>query len=211
MALDWQTEYHRYRRYFFNIGRFYQKKKVRVYTEIVLSLFTITFFIVFAIRPTLVTIAGLVKTIKDQRLVNQKLEEKVQILGPAQQKYLLIEPELKFVDQALPKTPQLSLLVKQLEALSQASNVNLKTVQFKQVVLKNQNTSSKHEAIGFSLMAQGNYQDLKKFLEKLYLLRRIVALKGFSFKKPEAKQEQNINPEWLTLSVEAQAYSLASD
>jgi len=208
MALDWQTEYHRYRRYFFNVGNLYKKKKVRVYTEIVLSLSTITFFIIFAIRPTLVTIAGLVKTTKDQRLVNQKLEEKVQILGPAQQKYLLLEPELELVDQALPKTPQFSLLIKQLEALSQASNVNLQSVQFKQVVLKTQNTSSKHEVIDFDLLAQGNYQDLKGFLEKLYLLRRVVALKGFSFKKPELKQKENINLEWLTLDVEAQAYFL---
>ncbi len=202
MALEWQTEYHRYRRYFLNITRLYGQKKVRVYTEIVFSLLTISFFLFFAIKPTFVTITGLIKTIKDQKLVAQKLKEKINALNLAQNQYVLAQPNLYLIDEALPESPQVSFLIKQLEALARHSQVKLVGIQFNQVDLKDDSRNAE-EPIKFSLIASGNYQNLKDFLKNIIVLRRIVLIEAFSFRTSKNETEETGG---LNLSLNAKAY-----
>jgi len=198
MALSWQTEFHRYRRYFVNIGQFYRQKKVRVYTEIVLSILTTTFFLVFAIKPTLLTITALIKEIKDKKMVTKKLEEKIDSLNIAQKEYLAIEGDLYLVDQALPKDSQIFVLIRQIEVLASKVGVSLGAVQYSSVNLKGDMNEDKLSAVDFKMMLRGDYQDLKKFLLSLANLRRIVQVKGFVFKT--SKEEE------LNLNISAKAF-----
>lgn len=202
MAFAWQTEYHRYRRYFLDIGQFYKKKKVRVYTEIVLSLLTVSFFLVFAIKPTLTTIAGLVKTIEDQKLVSKTLAEKINALGLAQTEYNLVTNDIYLIDEALPKDSQISLLVKQLEVLARRSEITIETIRFDQVYLKGISSSTKETvpSVNFSFAASGEYQNLKLFLKSLSSLRRIIQVESFAFKTGKAESLL------LTLSLNGKAY-----
>lgn len=204
MKLDWQTEYHRYHRFFANIGQFYQQKRVRVYTELVLSLFTVSFFLFFAIKPTAVTIGGLIKKIKDQTLVTEKLQNKINALSQARQEYLLIESELYLAKQALPQDAQISILVKELEALVRRSHIVVSSIQFSEVALKDKLTeiSEKPKIIDFSLTVSGDYQNLKTFLQSLDSLRRIVTVKAFGFKISKTEGEG------LTLNVKGSAFYL---
>ena len=105
-TFDWQTEYHRYRRYFTDLGRFHQTKKTRVYTGIILSLLTVTFFIIFAIKPTLTTITQLVKQTKDQKLVVGELEKKIASLSQAQNEYLAVESDYIWLMKLYLKNPK---------------------------------------------------------------------------------------------------------
>lgn len=199
MDLSWQTGLHRYRRYFVDIGQFYRQKKVRVYTEIVLSILTTAFFLFFAIKPTLVTITGLIKEIKDKKIVTQKLEEKINALKIAQQEYLSVQPELYLVDEALPKDSQISLLVKQIEFLSARAGVILEGVQYSSVNLKDRGSSSKPEEVEFKIVVGGDYQSLNRFLLSLNKLRRIIQLEGFAFKAKKLG-------EGLALSLTAKSF-----
>lgn len=202
MALAWQTEYHRYRRYFLDIGQFYKKKKVRVYTEIVLSLLTVSFFLVFAIKPTLTTIAGLMKTIEDQKLVSKTLAEKINALGLAQTEYNLLTNDIYLINEALPKDSQISLLVKQLEVLARRSEITIETIKFDEVYLKGISSSAKETvpSVNFSFAASGEYQNLKLFLKSLSSLRRIIQVESFAFKTGKAESLL------LTLSLNGKAY-----
>lgn len=205
MVLDRQTEYHRYHRYFVNFRKFYVQKKARVYTEIVLSILATTFFLFFAIKPTLVTIAGLVKEIKDKKMVTEKLENKINALYSAQKEYLTINPDLYLVDQALPTDPHLSVLVKQLEVLAARAGVTIETIQFKEVALKGEGGQSTSPTVSFTLAAPGDYPKLKNLLQSLSTLRRIVLVDGFAFKM-EKKETQELN-----LSLDAEAFFLKED
>jgi Tfp pilus assembly protein PilO len=209
MAFNWQTEYHRYRHYIVNLDQFYRQKKGRAYTEIVLSLLTVTFFLFFAIKPTLVTITGLTKEIEDQKLVNQKLAEKIDSLNQAQKIYSTLEPDLYLVGQALPKDANLSTFVKELEAMMRLSGVAVKAIQFNQVGLKNgPPTPGEKESpsgVNFSLAATGNYASLKNFLHSLFSLRRLVSVENFSFGYDKKETET------LILSLDAQAHFLEAD
>ena len=227
MDFDWQTQYRRYQRYFVNLGQFYHQKKARVYTGIVASILAAAFFLFFAIKPTLVTISGLIKEIQDKKMVAEKLESKIRALGPAQKQYTLIKADLYLVDQALPFHPQVSLLVKQLEALGRQTGVILETIQFSQVTLKGSTpskskttptpekpsakTASSEEKSGvvFDLVASGNYQNLKSFLYSLSSLRRVILIEAFAFKADSENKEAT--NEVLNLTVKAGAYFLRND
>jgi Tfp pilus assembly protein PilO len=182
MALDWQTEYHRYQHYFSDISTLYRHKKVRVYTEFVLTILVICFFLFFAIKPTLVTITGLAKALSDQKLVAQKLEEKINSLNLAQSQYNLVQPDLYLLDEAIPVQPQITTLIKQLETLGKYSGVTVDGIQLSQVNLMNKKIVPSQESIDFSIAVSGEYQNLKNFLKSISSFRRVILIDNFGFK-----------------------------
>lgn len=202
MDLSWQTGYHRYRRYFVNLGQISRQKKVQVYTGIVLSILASAFFLFFAIKPTLVTIASLIKEIKDKKIVVAKLETKINDLASAQQEYQTIAADLILVDQALPQESHMSLLVGQLETLSAAAGVGLESVNYSTVNLMEVEKKKEPQEISFSFSASGSYQNLRTFLQSIISLRRIILINGFSFKKGKSEGQP------LVLTVYAKAYFL---
>lgn len=200
---NWQTEYHRYRRYFTDLSKFYQKKKARVYVEIILSLLAVTFFISFAIRPTFKTIAQLIRETKDQKTVAAELEKKINNLSEAQRNYLTIEPELVLIEEALPQKAEVTLLAKQIETLAHRSGIAIVNLRFTEVNLtENQTGKQEKQEVKFSFNALGDYLNLKNFLRDLMSLRRIVLVKAFSFQT--GKSEGNI----LSLNLNGQAWFL---
>lgn len=207
MALDWQTEYHRYRRYFVNINQFYRQKKIRIYTGIVFSIFAVSFFIFFAIKPTLMTIAGLVKEIDDKKITTQKLEAKINALASAQSEYQNVESDLYLVDQALPKDSQVSLFIKELEALGRKSGVAIDGVQINQVPLQEKSSStSDQQSLNFSVAASGSYQNLVDYLQSVSSLRRIVAIESFAIRTSKDEETNK-----LSLTLNAKAFFMEGD
>ncbi len=68
MALGWRKDYLRYRSYFLNVLNLYKRKEdLRMFLEIMLSLSAISFFSIFALRPTFLTIATLLKEINAKK------------------------------------------------------------------------------------------------------------------------------------------------
>ena len=200
---NWQTEYHRYRRYFTDLSKFHQHKKYRAYTRVILSLLTVTFFIFFAIRPTFKTIAQLMRQVKDQKNISAELEKKINNLSEAQKNYLVIESELNLVEDALPQKAEIILLAKQIEALARQSGIVIVNLRFNDInLVESQKREEEKQDIKFSFNALGNYPDLKNFLRDLMSLRRIVLVEAFSFQT--GKSEGNI----LSLNLNGQAWFL---
>lgn len=202
-AFDWQSGYHRYQRYFIDLSRFYQSKKARTYTGIILSIVTIIFFISFAIKPTLVTITQLFKQRKDQQKVVGALEKKITNLAQAQNEYLSIEPNLSLVDQALPQEPQATLLVKQIETLARQNNVTIGRLRLSEFKLEQTGSpKTEKQPLTFNFSAFGDYANLKNLLNSLFDLRRIILVESFSFQKGTGENKN------LSLNLVAKAWFL---
>lgn len=206
MPTNLSNNYRQYRRYFLSVKAFYQKKQARVYTGIVLSILTMAFFGFFAIRPTLVTISGLLKEIQDKKEVVNQMDQKINNLTKAQTNYNQIKEKLYLVDQSLPQDPGLSVLIKQLEALARLSSVNFESVRFEKTNLQGETEKKENQEVTFSLVLSGNYQNLKNFLNSLDTLRRIILVESFAFRSTTEEEIQI-----LTLSVNAKAYYLTKN
>lgn len=201
---DGQTDrYRRYRRYFINVGTVYKKKQTRVYTGIVLSIFTVAFFGFFAIRPTLTTIGGLLKEIKDKEELVKQMDQKIADLSQAQTNYNQIKKQLYLVDESLPLDPDMPILVKQLEALARLNSVFFETVYYNGVNLQGEPEKEEAQEVDFTITLYGDYKSLKSFLNSLDFLRRVISVDGFSFSSKKIDETQV-----LVLSITAKAHYL---
>jgi hypothetical protein len=126
MNPSWRNKYLRYKLFFLNVMLKYKDKpQVKAYLEIILSLATISIFGVFAIKPTAVTIAQLLKEIEAKKTTIATMEEKIGNLEKAQTVFNDNSGKIALLEIAIPKRPTPEGLTRQIEGLSGRNNVEI--------------------------------------------------------------------------------------
>lgn len=178
--------------YLGKIKSLYQKKEVQLYTNLILSFGAVICFALFAIKPTLTTIAKVYKEYRDQKEVDLRLQEKIDNLRKAKEAYQQIEEKLHLIQEALPTQPEAELLVAQLEQLAARNNCVLEEVSFGNVMIKGEinlkegkNKDQPAEkpdqpTLEGNLQIVGTYRDVLSFLGDLYDLRRLNTVSHLS-------------------------------
>lgn len=227
MVFNYRTEYNRYRRYFTQLEPMVKTPVARAYFSLIASLFALSFFGAFAIRPTVKTIIGLRKEIADARFTNNKLQEKINALSEAQTQYSLVQTEVPTVLAALPKTPEFSTLLRQIEGIAVASGATVSGIQFQSVVMfggaargkqapqistpsgdaKTTSSSNQPEdnylgvtPIPFTLSLRGSYTNITAFLVSLTHLSRLINVNSLII---SSGQGGNIE---LSLNIQSRAF-----
>ncbi len=196
-----REEYSRYSRYYVQLKQIYEEKpEVRASLELLLTLLTISFFIVFAIRPTANTIASLLSNINSQNEVKQKLDTKISDLSHARQIWTQEQTRLSLIDDALPTNPAPDLYLRQVEGLSASHNVSLVNYAVEQTTLygekpkvtqslesesPDKNTSAIAKTrIAFTL--SGQFNDLISVLNDLDSMRKLIQVDTISLAPKES-------------------------
>jgi len=206
MAFDFYEQYQHSRRYFVNLGKITQKKQVQSLAWLSLTLLTITFFAMAAIRPTLVTIARLNREIKDKKAASQQLQNKINSLIAAQNTYTKNVDYLPLLEAALPAKNQFPQLAYFFEEAASSTGVIIKNVAFEKINVTPE-TSAKAKAQGtgntflFTVIANGDYFGLSRFLQSLESSRRIIMINSTSFGTSKKSDETS-----LTLSLSGQVF-----
>ena len=215
MAFDYRKEYHRYKQYYLRLQTLSKQPIAQASFTLLISLLSISFFGIFAIRPTLNTIARLTKEIQEKTKVNKQLENKIKILKKAEANYSQIETYISLVNTALPKEPGFELLEQQIEYLAWHHQTNLVSGTFNGFIVvgdkseqektkKNKEDTNKNstaENIKFSLILGGNYQNLKNFVTDLEKLDRVILIDSIHFTK-----ETDIENAEVQISLNGQAF-----
>lgn len=111
------------------------------------SFILITFFLIFAIRPTAYTISSLLGEIKAKEILSQqKLKPKIQNVIQAQQNFALIQQDYHLIDASLPNSPSYSHLATQLLGAGYQSQLPFSKINFN----FNQQTEDQKPASPFS-------------------------------------------------------------
>ena len=152
----------------------FQTARTKNITTLVLTLVTLSAFGLFAISPTLSTIANLQKQLDDSNLVHKKLEEKIANLELLQRQYNLIERDIPLILTALPQTPNTSPLVGQLQAIALSSAVKITRIQVFQVEVSQ--GATKNPSFVFSIGVEGASQNITNFLLLLSDFDRIITI-----------------------------------
>lgn len=184
----------------------FKTPKTKAYTMLVLSLFAIAFFGLFAIRPTVVTIISLQKEIKQSREVDDKLAKKIDDLHTAEEVLSRVSPKKGLVLQAIPPNPNIALLLRGIEARAQMSGVTLGAMQVRSLNLEGEEARSQATAsaqlsdeevqkialsgkplneIKISLNLTGTEQAIMSFLHELAQYRRIITMDQIRFAATE--------------------------
>ena len=158
-----------------------EKEHTRAFVTLALTFAALSFFGIFAINPTLTTIAELQKELEDNQMVDQQLTTKINNLSLLQQQYNLMESDLPVIYDAIPKTANAPLLSAQIEALAKRHNLTITTYRIAEVQLaSNKQKLTKTTSFTFTLQAEGNYQDMMNFSTSLAKLNRIVTVESMS-------------------------------
>lgn len=181
------------RRYYDYVLKIKERAKVpqnRSFAWLSLTILTISFFIIAAIRPTLVTIAKLSKKIKDDEELNKKMDVKIKSILAAQQTYANNVDLLFLLGEALPERSEFPKFAYFLEQSASSAEISLKSLSFEKIDSQNTDPALTTNILGFTLALEGDYLKLKKFLENLEQSRRIVKVNSSVF--AQQKKENSL-------------------
>ena len=151
---------YRYRRY---VRPYLREPEKKAYTMLGLTLLALSVFGAFAIRPALGTIAGLRKEVRDLRMVDQQLSEKLAALASAQSQYKTIKKELYLLDVAIPDTPEVPTLLTTVNKLSGRTGVTINSMTFEPIV----STPNQLDVLTTRVVLTGTFERVTTFLEQL--------------------------------------------
>ncbi|MCX6704994.1 MAG: hypothetical protein NT162_01510 [Candidatus Woesebacteria bacterium] len=182
MVLGWRGSYARYKEYFLDISALYKKRAdLRAFLEIILSLSTITVFLLFALKPTAITIIDLLQQIKEKQAALSGLTKKVNDLrvasGLLQQNQALI-PDINIAVSTLAKP---NILAGQVLGLSAKNSVDILGFSVNQITLVGVTTNKSTpefkplpgnaKEIPFSISIRGTFPNLISFIKDFENLR----------------------------------------
>ena len=204
MALGWRGSYIRYRGFFLNIVNLYkQRADLRAFLEVILSITTITIFLVFALKPTALTIIALTGQIKEKKATIVNLDKKISDLQKAQTTFTQNQAAISNLNTAISIRPAPELISKQIMGLAAKDSVNVLSFSINPMVLEGQDTPIKKSKelkpfpedahdMGITIGAQGEYTNLLSFVNDLENLRIETKVDTFGIGVTKVKDQTNI-------------------
>lgn len=162
------------------------KQKAIAYMYLIFTLFSLSFFGIFAIRPTLSTISQLKKQFEESSLVLSSLKEKnrsLQVLGI---QYSQIEPQLPLITNAIPESPKIPELTRQIEVLSAQNNVSVDKLDMGIIELYPAKKSNPPIfSYTFSVSVKGSENDINNFITQILNFERLISIERISTGKAD--------------------------
>jgi len=164
-----------------------------------LSVSTVAFFLIVAIKPTVITITKLIKEIEEKEAASLLLDKKIASLIAAQKIYAENSQRLPMLNQALPEKSEFPWLANFLDSAALSSQIELSSLSFEKINLnlaslaKQSQKPSSFQLINFSTNAKGDYLNLKNFVSLLESSRRLIRIELASVSETKNKNEEEIN------------------
>jgi len=169
-----------------------KNKKTASYLTITLSLMALSFFGLFALRPTLITAVSLVKNVNDLGALNIEYENKIGSIIRAQAEYENLRDSLPLLTQALPDNAYFHQLANTLESFAQKSNVTIQQMQIDATPITKPKSSGKLERFGFVVIGIGDYPSISTYISHVLNWKRVVALHTLEFVHDESTTSGNL-------------------
>jgi Tfp pilus assembly protein PilO len=210
-ASNAKYEASRVRKYQLDLSRYYRIPVVQASLNVVMSLFIAAFFILFALRPTFITILKLQKTIADSQVTYKTLEAKVAALQKAAKSLETLAPELPFIDASIPaKEAGYTPLISSMEVLAQQHGVTLITSTLGETVLYSRifspftpNKNQTLVSLPFSARVVGSYQAVSQFLHSVLNMDRVINVESLTYAREGNTKGSTVVSTSLTITGEA--------
>lgn len=191
MALGWRGSYLRYKEFFLDITALYkQRADLRAFLEIILSISTIVLFLLFAFKPTVLTIISLLQEIKEKETTVGLLDTKINALEKAAIIFDQNQNAIPDIDIAIANNPQPNIITQQTEGLAFKNGVTIVGLSIGQTTLLGKVAVKKVSSetsplpgnanpMPISISVKGNYPNLFSFIadfENLKIISKIDSI-----------------------------------
>ena len=175
------------------------KQRATAYLYVIFSLLAFSFFGIFAIGPTVTTISDLNKKYNEEKIALKELQQKNEALKSLSAQYVEIQPDLTLIDSAIPQSPKVAELTRQLEKLSIQNNLIVKKVDTGLMELyPAKNPNKPIFSYTFIINVEGSEKDVNSFISALVNMGRIIGIE----KLQTGKQVLNV----FAASITGRAY-----
>lgn len=178
-----------------------RNKKTASYFILSFTLISLSFFGIFAIRPTLITATSLIKSVADSKRLNMEYENKIGSLIRAQSEYEQIRDDLPLIEAALPTNAGFNKLAKAIEKYAQQEDVTITQLQIDRVPISTPSSNLKLNKYGFSFIGTGNYSSLTLLLTHITNWKRIANINSVDF-----NQDISTSSGIIRLSLKGETY-----
>lgn len=155
-----------------------QQETTRSFVTLALTFGALSFFGIFAINPTITTIADLQKQLSDNQQVEQQLKTKIDNLSALEQQYNQLGSDLTNIYNAVPQNPSAPLLSAQIVALSTKHHLSIVAYTVSAVQVATIQKVARVQSFIFTLQAEGNYSDMTAFSTELAKISRLVTIES---------------------------------
>jgi Tfp pilus assembly protein PilO len=210
--INYKTEANRYRYYYGRIFRFYQKPITQVSSAVLFTLILIIFFALFAIKPTLETIAELITKIETQQTVLAQAQKKVAALAVAQNQLTEISSAIPSLDKGIPNEYQLQSILQSIESLAGSLNISISNLRMTNIVYPLKPPTSQTvtvEEMLYSISFTATYSDAKILITNMNRLPRLFKVESITFNQPET-QAQGFAPDTIQVTTQFKTFYLPS-
>ncbi|MBI2611801.1 type 4a pilus biogenesis protein PilO [Candidatus Gottesmanbacteria bacterium] len=175
------------------VSRTYEKVKPLAtekntgYLMILLSFLSLSFFGIFAIRPTILTAFTLYKEIGDLREINNRYEDKITDVVRAQSEYEQIRDDIPLIYETLPTTPKFPLLISTFEKLATSSSLVLEDMEVDPLPIAPMPESINDlTPFNVKLKLSGDYKNTYTFITNMLNYQRLVYIENMMIATEEA-------------------------
>ena len=200
MGPAWRTNYLRYKRFFLTFFSQYQDRQdLRMFLEILLSLVTISLFSLLALRPTLITIAELIKEIESKKETVAQMEGKIENLSQAQTVWDQEINKIRLLETSIPKNPIPDGFIRQIEGLAFKDSVSVLSMSTAEITLVGKDKGEVEETLDglvlgtsgevvYSARVAADYQELLSFLSDIDKMRRPTNIESLTIDMTKTEQ-----------------------
>ncbi len=192
-----------------SLSGFYAKPVAKISLEMFFSLTLVIVLAVFAIKPTLGTIAQLRTEIEQKEELVGRLQSKNNTLQSAKQQYAQEEVNIELLSQALPPTADLIPALKTVEKIATDTNVIMRSASVRQIPDETSELQTAQDAqklnLPISTTIVGNYADIRRFVETLDNSRRTFDVVSINFSVEESRDSQLLQ---ATISINAPYFGI---
>lgn len=194
MALGWRGQYYKYREFSLNLLAIYkQRPDVKAFLEIILSLSTLIIFILFALKPTALTMISLFNEIKEKRATLDSLNQKINDLQTANRVYAGNQTVISDIDSSIFTAPEPQTISKQILGMALKNSIDILGISLGQVALVGKVVTTPGAAVSdlkplpspalsmqMSISAKGTYENLYSFIKDLENLKIPIKFDGIT-------------------------------
>ena len=190
-----------------------ENKRFSDTVEMSVTLFLISFFAFFAIKPAITTISSLLGEIKSKEALTQKMRSKINTLVEAQDAFAQVQEQYQIIEASLPSQSRYSHLITQIQGASSQSNVNLEKFNIN-LKTKNMSTNDTKSVQNVNLksyqLSTTDYADFKSITDFFDLLsqnRRLIKINSVSLETNKDQDQENpVNPEFVKYNLTTNIY-----
>jgi hypothetical protein len=204
MATGWREQYFRYKDFFLNIVSVYkQRRDIKEFLELILSLSTVIIFVVFALKPTALTIISLYNQIQSKQTVLNSLNQKISDLQKSNTVFNQNQDSIPDIDTAIFTNPEPDTISKQILGLASKDSVNLLGISIGQLFLVGKSPTIKNSSnlsplpenalsMPVSISFKGSYSNLFTFIKDIENLRIPVKTDSLTISSSQTQEGSTI-------------------